>query len=69
MRFDVYGTLMQVERDASGWRLYRIGSEGKKSPVPVSIPDFVSEEELGQFLDDLFHEDATPARPAVKRIG
>jgi hypothetical protein len=59
---------MQVERDASGWRLFRNGGEGKKSPMQVSIPEFIVEDELGQFLDDLFHENATPTHPAVRRI-
>jgi len=68
IRFDVYGTPMQVERDATGWRLFRIGGEGKKSPVQASIPEFIAEDELGQFLDDLFHENATPTHPVVKRI-
>lgn len=68
LRFDVYGTLMQVDRDDLGWRLFRIGAEGKKSPAQVSIPNFVTESELAQFLDDLFHEDATPSHPTVTRV-
>jgi RimJ/RimL family protein N-acetyltransferase len=68
IRFDVHGTLMLVERDPSGWRLFRLGAEGKRSLVPVSIPEFIAEDELAQFLDDLFHEAATPEHPAVTRI-
>ncbi len=68
VRFDVYGTLMQIERDDLGWRLFRVGAEGKRSPVQASIPDSVTEAELGQFLDDLFHEGATPSHPTVTRV-
>ena len=32
------------------------------------VPDFVAEDELAQYLADLFHESATPARPEVRRI-
>lgn len=68
IRFDVYGALMLVERDPSGWRLFRLGAEGKRSLVPVSIPEFIAEAEIAQFLDDLFHEAATPEHPAVTRV-
>ena len=66
--FDVFGTCMEVERAADGWRLWRRGTDGKRSPVEVSIPAFVAQEELLQYLDDVFHEAATPEHPSVRRV-
>jgi len=45
-----------------------VGTDGKRSPVPLPIPDFVSEREILQYLDDMFHERATPERPSVVQI-
>jgi hypothetical protein len=33
------------------------------------IPDFVTEDELGQYLFDLFHESASPSNGEVTRLG
>ena len=66
--FDVFGARMEVERAADGWRLWRLGTDGKRSPVEVSIPAFVAEDELLQYLDDVFHEVATPEHPSVRRV-
>ena len=66
--FDVFGTRMEVERAGSGWRLWRRGGDGKRSPVEVSIPSFVAEDDLLQYLDDVFHELATREHPSVLRV-
>lgn len=69
IKYDVFGRLMQAERSTSGWRLFRLGSDGKRSPVTDTvIPDFVSEHELDQYLADVFHEWATSKHPAVSRV-
>ena len=68
MRFDVFGTLMAVEKRAGEWRVYTIGGDGKRSPANVTIPEFVTEAELAQFLDDLFHEAARPHHRSVTRL-
>lgn len=68
LKFDVYGTRMLAEHDRSGWRLWRLGNEGKRFPLHIAVPDFVDESEIGQYLDDLFHEAATPAHPCVRRL-
>jgi hypothetical protein len=67
-RFDVFGKIMCAERTDSGWRLLVLGTDGKRSPSDVVIPSFISEEELAQYLDDIFHEWASPERPSVRRI-
>ena len=66
--FDVFGARMEVERAAGGWRLWRHRGDGKRSPVEVSIPVFVTEDDLLQYLDDIFHEAATPENPCVRRV-
>lgn len=67
-RFDVFGTVMSAERSAGGWRLFVHGADGKRRPADAAVPPSVAEEDLQQYLDDLFHESATPAKPCVKRL-
>ena len=67
--YDVFGTTMRVERHAGQWRLFRVSTEGKSSPVrDVSIPDDLHEEELATFLDDMFHEFASARNNKVSKL-
>lgn len=68
LKFDVFGKIMVAERATDGWRLFTLGADGKRSPAGISIPTFVDENELTQYLDDIFHESASLDRPCVKRI-
>jgi len=68
LKFDVFGTIMVVEAAGSGWRLFVLGADGKRSLVAVPIPDFVNERQILQYLDDMFHERATLERPSVVHI-
>ena len=68
VRLDVFGTRLLVERVAGQWRTYLLGSEGKRSPFAVAIPDNLAEGELAQYFDDLFHEASTPRHPNVVRL-
>ena len=65
---DVFGERMLVERSGGTWRTYVLGNDGKRSMVNVPIPDSITEDELAQYFDDLYHESATPRRPAVVRL-
>ncbi len=66
--FDVFGRMMQAQRTDGRWQLFLVGAEGKKRPVPdVSVPPHLSAEELLTFLDDLYHEFASPSNPSVRR--
>jgi hypothetical protein len=65
---DVFGTRMLVEREGRIWRTYLLGSDGKRSLVNIAIPESVPEGELVQYFDDIYHEAATPRRPAVIRL-
>jgi hypothetical protein len=68
-RFDVFGTLIAVVATTAGWETYLLGTEGKRRPAGFVVPDFVTADELAQFLADLFHESATPTNGEVRRLG
>jgi hypothetical protein len=68
-RFDVFGRRMAIARSDDAWVAYLIGAEGKRRRAGFEIPDFVTADELAQYLDDLFHEDASPDRPGVVVLG
>jgi hypothetical protein len=68
VKLDVFGTPMLVERRDGGWRTYQLGADGKRSLVNIAIPDSIPEAELVQYFDDIYHEAATPQRPAVVRL-
>jgi hypothetical protein len=68
IKFNVFGRRMLVEGSAGNWRLYALASDGKRSPLDIPIPDFVTEGELAQYLGDIFHESATPRHPDVRRL-
>lgn len=66
--FDVFGRLMQAQRTEGRWQLFLVGAEGKKRPVSdVSVPPHLSAEELLTFVDDQYHEFASPSQPSVRR--
>jgi hypothetical protein len=67
-RFNVFGKIYAVRREAGLWQAYAIGGDGKRVPAGFVIPDFIEDAELAQFLFDLFHESATPRNGDVRRI-
>ena len=68
IKFDVFGSLMAVEKHDGEWYVFKLGADGKRSAANVAIPNFVEEAELGQFLDDLFHESARARHLSVIRL-
>jgi hypothetical protein len=68
IKFNVFGTVMAVERHGDAWRVFSVGNDGKRSPANVAIPSSVQEAELAQYLDDVFHEAARPRHPSVTRL-
>ncbi|HEY5307085.1 MAG TPA: hypothetical protein VIK97_01120 [Casimicrobiaceae bacterium] len=59
---------MLAERGPAGWRIFQSGADGKRLELNIAVPAGVDEDALGQYLDDLFHESATPAHPCVRRL-
>lgn len=68
VKLDVFGTVMLVERHNGSWRTFALGADGKRSHVNMAVPDSISEDELEQYFDDIYHEAATLRRPAVIRL-
>ena len=68
LKLDVFGKHMLVERFEGAWRTYLLGCDGKRSLVHIAIPASLTEGELVQYFDDLYHEAATSRRPAVVRL-
>jgi hypothetical protein len=69
LRFNVFGRILLIARDAGQWQAWSVGGDGKRAPAGFVIPDFIEEAELEQYLFDLFHESATPGNGDVRRIG
>jgi hypothetical protein len=63
--FDVFGRIMLIEASEDGWAAFYVGQDGKRRRADFQIPGSIDGDELAQYLDDLFHEDASPARPSV----
>lgn len=69
IKLDVFGRRMLAERADAGWRLFELGSDGKRSALSsIVIPDFISESELERYLADMFHESATEKHSGVRRL-
>jgi hypothetical protein len=67
-RFNVFGRIVIIRREAGLWQAYDMGADGQRAPAGFVVPDFVAHAELEQFLFDLFHEGAAPGRGDVRRL-
>ena len=67
-RFNVFGRLIAIRGEAGERRAFELGAEDKRRPADFIVPDDVADDELCEYLFDLFHEDATPRNSAVTRI-
>jgi hypothetical protein len=67
---EVFGRRLLVERSANGWRSCTPGADGKRGPISDTLipPFIVTDDELLQFLADLWHEHARPDRQLVRWI-
>ncbi len=66
--FDVYGQYrLHLERHEGGWRVMRVGADGKRGLLDLAIPPDLPESRLAEFLDDLLHEGARPGE-SVRRV-
>ena len=68
MKFSIYGHFdLEIIRQNDRWLAFRLG-EGVKRPEPdVVIPPDINETELVSFLDDIFHELASP-RTLIRQL-
>ncbi|RZJ25526.1 MAG: GNAT family N-acetyltransferase [Haliea sp.] len=67
-RFNVFGRIYSIQREGTLWQAYAHGPDGKRSPAGFVVPDFITPDEMEQYLFDLFHESATPGNGDVRRI-
>lgn len=67
-RFNVFGTLVAVVGSVGNWQAFYLGNDGKRRLADFVVPNDLASDQLSQYLDDLFHEDATPRYNAVKRL-
>ncbi len=69
MKFNVYGKKIEVVRIDEKWHVFHLGAEGKKRDAhDIFIPSSVRKDELKSYLEDLFHESATPENSDVEEI-
>jgi hypothetical protein len=63
MKFDVYGRfVVEVIRRGEDWEVYRI-EQGKRVRMrEAAIPSEMSADQIPYFLDDLWHESASPGK-------
>lgn len=64
-RFSVFGRPMAVVGRGSGRELVHLGADGSHRPSGVPVPVDVEDDALATWLDDVFHESATPRHPEV----
>ena len=68
LRFNVFGRLVAITGAPGNWQACYPGNDGKRRPADFVIPHDVREDDLQEYLADLFHEDATPRRSTVQRL-
>lgn len=68
IHFDVFGTIIAIAPAHGAWDAFILGSNGTRRRADFAVPDFIAEEELSQYLGDLFHESATPANGDVRKV-
>lgn len=68
MKLDVFGRMdIEVIRDADQWYAFRLGNEGKKRPLDdITIPKDLPDSELVAYIEDVYHEWATPHNHHIK---
>ena len=68
LRFNIFGRLVNITGAPGNWQAFYPGNDGKRRPADFVIPHDVREDDLQEYLADLFHEDATPRRSTVQRL-
>jgi hypothetical protein len=68
LRFNIFGTLIGITRSDEGWRAFYLGADGKRRPADFVVPVDVAEDELCEYLADLYHENATPRNSTAVQL-
>lgn len=67
-RFNIFGAHIGVTGQPGAWLAWYLGAEGKRRAADFIIPADVAEQELCEYLADLFHEHATPRNNTAVQI-
>ncbi|MBC3863692.1 hypothetical protein H8K32_16410 [Undibacterium jejuense] len=67
-RFNIFGILVMVDGSPGAWRAFYLGSDGKRRAADFIVPNDIAEEELCEYLADLFHENAMPKNSTATQI-
>ncbi len=66
MKLIVYGRKIEIVRSGDNWKVFYLGSEGKKRLAEdITIPSTVVENDLIEYVSDLFHESAKPGQNKI----
>lgn len=68
LRFNIFGAHIAVTGAPGAWQAFRLGTEGKRRPADFIVPGDVTEDELCEYLADLFHENATPRNATAEQL-
>jgi len=68
-RFNVFGQLVVITGGPGNWTAFLLGPDGKRRKADFAVPGSLGEDELCQYLSDVFHELATSTQHSVKLIG
>ncbi len=67
MKLEVFGQRIEAIRTEKCWKIFYLGTDGKKRPASdIVVPWSIQEEDLVRYLDDLRHEYATPENPGIR---
>lgn len=67
VRFDVFGYVVEVTREADGWIARYLGGGVRRAAEDLPIPPDLAEADLARHLADLCHERARPGL-TVRRL-
>ncbi|MFP5390371.1 MAG: hypothetical protein ACLGI6_02340 [Gammaproteobacteria bacterium] len=67
-KFNVFGVRVAVVGAPGQWKAYYLGSEGKRRAADFVVPADLADDEIREYLADLFHENATPANNSVEPL-
>ncbi|MCP3943978.1 MAG: hypothetical protein GY710_21205 [Desulfobacteraceae bacterium] len=69
IKFNVFGRIYSLQRKGEKWHFFIESGTGIRAKVSdVIIPSELKEHELEEYLDDIYHENASEKYPAVIRL-
>ena len=69
MKLNIYGKKIEIIRYGENWKVFYLGNEGKKRIADdIVIPESLKEEELKDYIQDLFHEWSIPSNNQIIEI-